>query len=169
MKTTTNRLIIRNLHSDDWKEMKSIWQDFGKSVFAQYDVPHSNDNHKIQNLVKLFSESNDFYLVLLSDTEKVIGTVELHDTGNGYEIGYCFLSEYQGKGYAKESCNALIDLYVQKGGKRFTAGTALKNTPSVKLLLSLGFERSGTEQVSFYKDEEGNDIYFEGGIFELLK
>lgn len=169
MQINTNRLVIRNLHSDDWKEIKSIWQDFSKSIFAQYDIPHSDDDNEIQNLVKLFSESNDFYLVLLSDTNKVIGTVDLHDTGNGYDIGYCFLSKYQGKGYAKESCNALIDLYVQKGSERFTAGTALKNIPSVKLLLSLGFDQVGTEQLSFYKDENGNDIYFEGGIFELLK
>lgn len=26
----------------------------------------------------------------------------------------------------------------------------------------------GTENVSFYKDAEGNDIVFEGGIFELI-
>ena len=41
------------------------------------------------------------------------------------------------------------------------------NTPSVSLLKSLGFELIGTESVSFYKDSQGNDIVFEGGIFEL--
>ena len=41
------------------------------------------------------------------------------------------------------------------------------NLPSVKLLKSLGFELVDTEKVSFYKDDEGNDIIFDGGIFEL--
>jgi len=35
---------------------------------------------------------------------------------------------------------------------RFTAGTALKNTSSVRLLTSFGFRLTGTENVSFYMD-----------------
>jgi len=31
----------------------------------------------------------------------------------------------------------------------------------------LGFQLIGTEDVSFYQDAQGNDIVFEGGIFEL--
>ena len=42
------------------------------------------------------------------------------------------------------------------------------NTPSVALLKSLGFELIETEKVSFYKDADGNDIVFDGGIFELM-
>ena len=45
------------------------------------------------------------------------------------------------------------------------AGTALRNTPSLRLLRSLGFERCGTERVSFYRDAEGKDIFFDGGVF----
>ena len=51
---------------------------------------------------------------------------------------------------------------------KITAGTALNNTPSVKLLNSLGFRQTGTETVSFYKDEEGNAVNFECGIYEHL-
>lgn len=47
------------------------------------------------------------------------------------------------------------------------SGTAINNTPSVSLLKTLGFELIGTENVSFYKDTQGNDIVFEGGIFKL--
>lgn len=53
------------------------------------------------------------------------------------------------------------------GITNFTVGTAIDNAPSVALLKSLGFELIGTEKVSFYKDSQGNDIVFEGGIFEL--
>ncbi len=168
MELITSRLTIRNLCPDDWKVIKEIWQDFDKSAYAQYDVPHSNNDIEIQKLVKSFSESNDFFLVMLSATKEVIGTVDLHNTGNGYDIGFCFLSKFQGNGYAKESCTALIKLFAENGSKRFSAGTALKNTPAVKLLTALGFSRVNTEQVTFYKDEMGNNIYFEGGKFELL-
>ena len=70
--------------------------------------------------------------------------------------------------YAKESHLALIDYMRELGIKRMTAGTALNNTPSVVLLKSLGFELIETETVSFYKDADGNDIVFDGGIFELV-
>ena len=47
----------------------------------------------------------------------------------------------------------------------FTAGTALENKPSCKLLERLGFTLQKTEILSFKKDINGNDITFEGGIF----
>lgn len=53
------------------------------------------------------------------------------------------------------------------GVKRLTIGTAINNTPSVAFLKSLGFELIETEKVSFYKDANGNDIVFDGGVFEL--
>ena len=53
------------------------------------------------------------------------------------------------------------------GITKFTAGTAINNTPSVSLLKTLGFELIGTENVSFYKDAQGHDIVFEGGIFKF--
>ena len=86
----------------------------------------------------------------------------------GRKIGYCYHAAYHGKGYAKESHLALIDYMRELGIKRLTAGTALNNIPSVALLQSLGFELIETEKVSFYKDADGNDIVFDGGIFELV-
>lgn len=86
---------------------------------------------------------------------------------NGYEIGYCFHSDFHGKGYARESHLKLFEYLRGCGITRFTAGTAINNVPSVSLLKSLGFQQIGTEKVSFYKDSVGNDIVFDGGIFAL--
>ena len=33
--------------------------------------------------------------------------------------------------------------------------------------MSLGFKLIGKEKVSFHKDADGNDIVFDGGVFEL--
>ena len=63
---------------------------------------------------------------------------------------------------------ALIDHMRDLGIKRLTAGTAINNTPSVALLRSLGFELIETEKVSFYKDADGNDIVFDGSVFQLM-
>lgn len=171
MKIKTKRLLIRKVVADDWMDIKKIWDDFRVSEYAKYDMPHKSDADEVRLQISKWENANKgenhlFYAICLKD--KVIGYIDFHDTGNGYDCGYCFHSDYHGKGYAKESCRALIDHYSSKGVKRFTAGTAMENSPSKKLLISLGFEQIGTEKVSFYKDDFGNDIYFDGGIFELI-
>ena len=107
-----------------------------------------------------------FFAVCLN--EILIGYAAFHMREDGCEMGYCFHSDYHGKGYARESLSALI-LYILMlhPGTAITAGTALENLPSVKLLQALGFCQIGTERVSFYKDADGRDIFFEGGIFKI--
>ena len=105
-----------------------------------------------------------FFAICLD--EIVIGYIAFNIRENGHEIGYCFHSAYHGKGYAKESMLALFDYLRTLDITNFSAGTAINNTPSVKLLTSLGFQLVEQEKVSFYKDADGNDIVFDGGVFE---
>ena len=166
----TERLIIRPIVEDDWKSIKEIWVDFNTSRFSQYDRPHVTDDGDVRARIAKWAAANSgtehmFFAICLEDT--VIGYSAFNIRENGYEIGYCFHSAYHGKGYAKESHEALIDYMRELGIRRLTAGTAIHNTPSVSLLKSLGFERIETEQVSFYKDADGSDIVFDGGVFEL--
>ena len=106
-----------------------------------------------------------FFAICLDDS--LIGYIAFNIREDSYEIGYAFHSDFHGKGYAKESHLALFDYMRTLGITKFSAGTALNNIPSVSLLKALGFKQVGTEQVSFYKDANGNDIVFDGGIFEL--
>ncbi len=166
----TERLHIRRIECGDWENIRNIWLDFEKSAYARYDVPHNTDSGDVRERVARWAKTREgnehiFLSVCLGDT--VIGYLDAHNTGCGYEIGYCFHSCYHGKGYAKESITALIGYMREIGETRLTAGTALANRPSVRLLTSLGFKQVATEKVSFYKDENGNDIIFDGGMFEL--
>lgn len=54
------------------------------------------------------------------------------------------------------------------GAARLTAGTAINNTPSVRLLTALGFRLTDVEKVSFYRGHAGNDIVFDGGVYERM-
>ena len=166
----TERLTIRHVVADDWKSIRDIWVDFNTSALSQYDKPHITDDADVQPRIAKWAAANSgtehmFFSVCLEDT--VIGYVAFNIRESGYEIGYCFHSAYHGKGYAKESMLALFDYLRTMGITRFSAGTGLNNTPSVKLLASLGFKLVAQEKVSFYKDANGNDIFFDGGIFKL--
>ena len=170
MQLKTERLIIRRVTEEDWKGIQRIWINFSTSEYARYDMPHATTEKDVRARVSKWSKFNDslehmFFAICLGDT--IIGYIAFNIREDSHEIGYCFLSDYHGMGYAKESHIALFDYLRTLGITRFTAGTGLGNTPSVSLLKSLGFELIGTEKVSFYKDVYGNDIVFEGGIFEL--
>ena len=165
----TERLTIRHIVAEDWKSIKEIWVDFNASEYAQYDMPHITDDADVQARMEKWAAANSgtehmFFAICLDET--LIGYIAFNIRENGHEIGYCFHSAYHGKGYAKESHQALLDYLRTLGITKFSAGTALNNTPSVKLLDSLGFKLVEQEKVSFYKDADGNDIVFDGGIFE---
>lgn len=167
----TERLTIRRIAADDWKSVKAIWADFNTSPLSQYDKPHITDDEDVRTRIAKWAATSNgmehmFFAICLRDT--MIGYSAFHIRENGCEIGYCFHSAYHGKGYAKESHMALIDYMRDLGIKRLTAGTAIHNVPSVALLKFLGFELVETERVSFYKDANGNDIVFDGGVFELM-
>ena len=164
----TERLSIRHVVAEDWESIRNIWVDFNSSEYAQYNTPHITEDANVRaRIAKWASFSNGtdhmFFAICLDET--VIGYIAFNIRENGHEIGYCFHSAYHGKGYAKESFFALFDYLKTLGITRFSAGTALNNTPSVKLLTSLGFKLVAQEKVSFYKDADGNDIVFDGGIF----
>lgn len=166
----TERLYIRLIKKNDWKSIKEIWEDFNASIYRQYDIPHTTDSEEVQRKIERWAEANEgkehmFFAVCVQ--ESVIGYIAFHIREQGYEVGYCFHSQYHGKGYANESLQALFQYLGSFGITTFWAGTALQNIPSVRLLESLGFEKTGEEKVSFYKDEGRNDIIFDGGIFKL--
>lgn len=161
MQRNTNRLWIRELIPDDWRAMQKIAMDFRQSEYAVYDMPLPIQEAEIQALTERFAASGLFFAVFRKGTEEMIGYVCFHEENGSYDLGYCFHSAYHGKGYALESCAALMEELVHSRHVRvFTAGTALKNIPSCALLRKLGFALTGTETLSFQKD-----FSFEGGIF----
>ena len=170
---TTERLTVRRIAADDWESIKAIWDDQKRSVYARFDRPNDTNPDAVrQRIGKWASCENStehmFYAVCLDGG--VIGYIAFNRREDGYETGYCFHSDYHGKGYARESMAALIGAILEKQPDAvITARTALENIPSVKLLQSLGFRQLGTERVSFYQDEAGKDIFFDGGIFAAMR
>lgn len=159
----TSRLYIRSLCETDWQEMKNIFIDFNNSKYAVYDMPLPTEDEEIKALIKKFVESNMFFTVFLKESRDMIGYVCFHKDGDTYDLGYCFHSVYHSNGYAYESTKALIEYYVDEcGATGFTAGTAIDNTPSCRLLEKLGFVCASTETVSF-----DNVFSFQGGNFVL--
>ena len=163
MELKTFRLYIRNLCEEDWTKMKSLFIDFNNSKYAAYDRPLPTKDMEVKTLTKQFVDSGLFFAVHLMDNSQMIGYVCFHKDAGKYDLGYCFHSAFHSNGYAYESTKALIDYFVQEySATVFTAGTAINNTPSCKLLEKLGFKCVSKEYLSF-----NESFSFEGGKFIL--
>ena len=79
-----------------------------------------------------------------------------NDFGNG-SIDPAKIPGSWGRGYAKESCNALIEKAFGEGIHRIYAECDPENPNSWRFLESLGFAKEAhfKENVYFWKDEEG--------------
>lgn len=166
MNLTTKRLWIKTLVAEDWHSVQAITTDFNNSDLCIYDMPLPVNDEDVKVLTQQWARSGLFFAVFLAETSKMIGYVCFHNDDGNYDLGYCFHSAHHGNGYALESCLAIMDeLSRHNEVITFTASTALKNTPSCKLLYNLGFSLVGSEKLAFHKDAHGKDISFEGGIF----
>lgn len=166
MELTTQRLFIRSLQSSDWQEMGEIFRDFSRSAYAIYDHPMPTREEDVKALTEKFAQSHLFYGVFPKEGGTMLGYVCFHRAGETLDMGYCFHSSAQGQGFARESCRAMM-LYFrdQQGIHSFSAGTAMENHPSRRLLERLGFTCQSTEILSFHKDNQGNPITFAGGNY----
>ena len=166
---TTERLTLRRFAQSDRLALKRIFEDQAASPYAKYDTPKAADERSVAEKAARWasfsdSEEHMFFAVCLEG--EMIGYIAMNRREDGYETGYNFMSAHHGKGYAAESMKALLAEMKKRGVNRVTAGTALLNTPSVRLLLCCGFVKTGEEDVSLYKDENGKPVVFRGGLFE---
>lgn len=165
MRLETSRLSIRHLHETDWPDMKNIFLDFNNSKYAVYDMPLPAEEEEAKALTKRFAESKLFFAVSLKESGQMLGYICFHKDEDTYDLGYCFHSAYHTKGYAYESTKALLEYIAREyGAAGFTAGTALDNIPSCRLLEKLGFVCVSSETVSF-----DGVFSFQGGNFVLQK
>ena len=168
---TTRRLIIRNFTSADWHDLQWILVDKEASEYAFTDHPFPTGEREVKDITNWFSQGDSFLAAYEITEKKVIGYIAINrENPSEYNLGYCFLSTHQDKGYATEACVAVINyVFATLSAKKFTTGTAVLNIPSCKLLTKLGFHKTGESITSFRKDKDGKPIEFTGASFELTK
>lgn len=100
------------------------------------------------------------WVVTLKGTGEAIGTCGLikRDSLEDVDIGFAFLPQFRGQGYALESAKAVLEYgHATVGLKRMVAIVSPANKPSIRILERLGlrFERmitmpGETEEILFY-------------------
>lgn len=172
MNIQTKRLIINNFAQDDWKALKEIILQYESSPYAVYDHQWPTSDDEIKGIVEWFASEDSFLAVRLKKSDMLIGYVSLSglEKSGEFNIGYCFNFKFHNKGYATESCQALIDYaFMNLKAERLVTGTANENQPSCKLLKKLGMSKVSESICSFREGSDGKLIEFVGANFELKR
>lgn len=170
----TARLVLRNFIDDDWESLHEMITQYQASEYAAYDQQWPTSAEEIKGITNWFASGDEFLAVCLQDTGQFIGFVALNPDdradGRQYSIGYVFNSQYQGRGYATEACQAILGhAFNQLQAQKLVTATAEVNRPSRRLLERLGFQKTAENMASFRTSADGKPIEFLGYSYALTK
>lgn len=143
----TDRLTLREFVLDDAAFLLALVNSPGWLKFIGDRGVRTLEDAKKYITERLVSSYRSFgfgfYVVTRKDEDVPMGMCGLvkRDTLDDVDIGFAFLPEYFGKGYAHEAASAVLKYGVSKFGlKRIVAITNLDNTSSIKLLEKIGLK-----------------------------
>ena len=153
----TERLTLSPIKECDKVEYAMLNLDEKLNKFWGYDYredlgenPTVDDFYNFQNFMK---ERKEEFPVAVKLNGKMVGELPLHhfDYNGGIEIGFRFFSDCQGKGYAFESANALINFVKEKTDAKYIKSRCNKqNLPSKKLITKLGLTIIKEDDTHYY-------------------
>lgn len=167
----TKRLILRRFKASDWKELHDYLSDQNVVKFEPY-VARSEEDCKKE--AEMRSHDKKFWAVCQKSSEKLIGNIYFANAQpefSTWEIGYVFNAKYQGKGYATESCKAIINFAVRNlGTRRIVANCSPENIKSWTLLERLKFRREAhfIKNIYFSRDSKGKPIWQDTYEYAIL-
>lgn len=164
----TERLVLRRFCQEDLQDLHEYLSDEEVVKFEPY---HAMDINAVrENLIWRIS-TDEMVAVELPSQHKLIGNVYVGKRDfQSLELGYVFNKNYWGKGYAYESCLAIIKEAFAHGVHRIFAECDPQNQNSWKLLEKLCFQKEAhhKKNVYFWKDQQGNPILKDTVVYALL-
>ena len=157
----TDRLRIRDFKLSDIDDLYEIFSD---DEVMEYIEPVYDRNKTLNFLREFCIEHKGAFACVNKENEKVIGYIIFNEYEDKvYELGWIFNKEYWGKGYAYESCDAVIKYAFSEMKIHKIFAETIDNIKSVNLMKKLGMQLEGIQK-SHTTDNHGNwkDVYLYG-------
>lgn len=163
----TERLLLREFILEDAEGMFELDSNPNVHIYVG-KKPVSHIEESIEYINKIQQQYIEFgtgrWAVVLKETGKFIGwsgikfiTDEINNHKDFYEIGYRFIEEHWGKGYATEAGKAFVDYaFNDMKVEKLYAYADEGNKNSRKILEKLGFH-----YVNSFVYEEEDELWFE--------
>lgn len=168
MMLETERLILRPFRETD---LQDLYEYLSDEQTVRYEPYKPMTLAETQDNLRWRMGTEAMIAVERREDHKLIGNLYFargeFDTA---ELGYVFNRRFWGRGYASESCRALINQAFAEGTHRIIAECDPKNVNSWRLLEALGFTREAhlRQNVYFWKDEQGNPIWKDTYVYARL-
>lgn len=167
----TERTHVRRFDENDWHDFAEILTDKEVTYFEPYEPFEYNDCKKE---TAMLCQNSDFYAIVHENTGKVIGKIYFHNTENfdTWEIGYTFNKKFQGQGYATESIKQFMKYaFSNMKVRKIIANINGRNLKSQHLAerLAMTKEAHFRKDSSYYKDENGHEIFDDKLVYGILK
>ena len=151
----TERLILREIEEYDFFDMFEYARIPYVGPTAGWQ-PHTNPN-ETKSIIRMFQGKKRYgqlgvFAIVLKNTNKMIGTVELHTytANHKAELGYTVSPYYWGKGYAVEASQKLISWgFEVLGLKRIECSAFVTNTQSRRVCEKLGLTYEGIRKKGY--------------------
>jgi [ribosomal protein S5]-alanine N-acetyltransferase len=144
---TTPRLTIREMTLNDWPFVKELVNTEGWLTNIGdrniHDQASAEAYMQTRYIYAYETHGYGLWLVELIETQQPIGLCGLikRDSLPDTDIGFAFLPRYIGKGFGKESAQAVLQHgFGELGLKKIIAITIPSNSPSIGLLRAIGME-----------------------------
>ena len=116
----------------------------------------------------------DIGIVLPRDRTRLIGVVGAIITDSSaaigaysLEVGFAVVPAFQKRGIARSALCAFLARALTPQVAQLTATVDPENLPSIRLLETCGFERSGPAKTSKYLGDPDNPTHYEAGVLQL--
>jgi len=156
----TERLYFREFTLADAQMLYDMHQDPAITKYTGDPIPWDSVQlvEQILRDVILPQYSNKIgrWAVHLKSDGTFIGWCGLKDVGGEIDLGYRYIQQYWGKGYATEAAKAVLGYGLQRKLPNIIGRASVHNTASVKVLEKIGLifkenyiEENGEESVMF--------------------
>ena len=157
------RILLRPVILSDAEDMFEYASDEGtvRFVFEKHqDIAETRKNIAVH----FMKEPLGKYGIVLKETEKMIGTIDLRlkEEKNSAEIGYTLNKAYWGNGYITEAGKIILDLgFETLGLERIFACHDSENPMSGKVMKRLGMTYEGTLRKNrIHKKRYIDDVHY---------
>lgn len=159
-KLITERLYLTVMCEDDHDFIRELVNTKGWIQFIGDRKIHSKED-AVLYINKINTTPHFYYLVVhLKNTNEPIGIISFikRDFLEHFDIGFAFLPQHNGKGYAYEAAKEVLNFVSSKPEHGVVMATTLsENVSSIKLLTRLGFHfdkqiEAGGEKLKLYSN-----------------
>ena len=162
----TERLVLREIEEADYIDMFEYASLPYIGPVAGWQ-PHDTLNYT-KAVIKMYRNKHQFgqigvYAVHLKDSDKMIGTIELHSYVKGFkaELGYTINPHYWGNGYAYEASREVVRYgFDDLNLKRIECCSFVTNVQSKRVCEKLGLTYEGIRKKGY--------VLYDGTIHDLI-